>query len=376
MIGKHDIIQHALDLGFEDIGFTTTEPFSFQKEVLASREKEYAWIKQAGLDLMAGTEPQKLFPEARSIIVLVAVYFHSAYPHHMEFSFGRCYMDDDRITRNGLSLKIKSFIKYLAANGIGLKILPNLSDRLSAVRAGTGTYGKNCLFYSNKVALQSSWVSPIAIVVDHAFEPDPPTDVIGCPDWCKNVCLVACPTGALKGPRHLDPRRCISYLSYYDAGITAREFREPMGLRIYGCDHCQNVCPRNAPWLAQKLPPNPKVMEKEKFFDWASLLHMDKPYFEAHIRPHMFYMSAADIWRWQMNAARAMGNSLDSGYIADLVRSFSENADERVRGMAAWALGRIGGGKAKKALERFSTQSSGLVGEEATAALDMCGPRT
>ena len=37
------------------------------------------------------------------------------------------------------------------------------------------------------------------------------------------------------------------------------ELREPMGLWVYGCDRCQNVCPRNAPWLARELPVNQKV---------------------------------------------------------------------------------------------------------------------
>lgn len=372
MITKQEIIDKAFDLGFDDIGFTTADPFESQKEVLLSRQQEYAWIGEAGLDLSAGTEPQRLFPEARSIIVLVAVYFHSAYPAHMEYSFGRCYMDDDRVTRNGLTQKVRTFIKYLAQNGVVLKLMPNLSDRLAAVRAGLGTYGKNCLFYSNKAALKSSWVSPIAIVVDQAFEPDAPTDEIGCPTWCKNVCLVSCPTGALKGPRHLDPRKCISYLSYYDSAITARELREPMGVRIYGCDHCQNVCPRNIAWLSQKLPQNENVLAKEKYFDWSSLLHMDREYFEKNIWPHMFYMPATDMWRWKMNVARAMGNCLDPRYISDLIRAFTENNDDRVCGMAAWALGRIGGARVRTALEGFLSQSSGLVFAEVAAALEMC----
>jgi epoxyqueuosine reductase len=369
MTTKEEIIAQAYKLGFSDIGFATIEPFESQKEVLISRANDYEWLKVSGMDLMAGTEPKKLFPEARSIIVLINVYFHSAYPSHMEYHFGRCYMDDDRITRDGLSLKIRAFIKYLSENQINLKFLPNLSDRLSAVRAGLGTYGKNCLFYSNKAALKSSWVSPIAIVVDKEFEPDIPTDEIGCPEWCKNACLVACPTGALKGPRHLNPLKCISYLSYYDSGITAKEFREPMGLRIYGCDHCQNVCPRNAPWLSQKLPVNEKVKAKEKYFELRSLLHMDVKYFETHIWPHMFYMPSKDIWRWKMNAARAMGNTCDPEYVPDLILACKENNDERACGMAAWALGRIGGVKAKSALEELFKSSTGLVRDEIVEAL-------
>ena len=70
---------------------------------------------------------------------------------------------------------------------------------------------------------------------------------------------------------------------------------------------------------------------------------MDKEYFETKIWPHMSYMSYNDIWRWKMNVARVMGNSRDRNYTGELIRAFTENSDDRVRGMAAWALGNIGG---------------------------------
>ena len=85
----------------------------------------------------------------------------------------------------------------------------------------------------------------------------------------------------------------------------------------------------------------------------------------------MFYMSADDLWRWKMNTARAMGNTLDGGYVPDLVRAFEENDDERVRGMCAWALGRIGTGPARRALDRVRSLAKGSVAEEITLALDV-----
>jgi epoxyqueuosine reductase len=84
----------------------------------------------------------------------------------------------------------------------------------------------------------------------------------------------------------------------------------------------------------------------------------------------MFYMTEADLWRWQMNAARAMGNSRDDRHVPDLTRAFSENADERVRGMIAWALGRIGGVAARKELEMHLSKEDGIVKTEVRSALD------
>ena len=146
-----------------------------------------------------------------------------------------------------------------------------------------------------------------------------------------------------------------------------------MGMFVYGCDRCQNVCPRNQPWLAQELPVNERAAAKAENFDLRALLHMDTAYFESSVWPHMFYMSSADIWRWKMNVARAMGNSRDQGFVPDLARASEENEDPRVKGMAAWALGHIGGHQAKTALEKFSkTALAGPVAEEVRLAMDAC----
>jgi epoxyqueuosine reductase len=257
----------------------------------------------------------------------------------------------------------------LRDNGMESKVPFNLPHRVAAARSGMGTFGKNCLFYSKRVARQGSWVLPIAVVVNREFEPDPPSIGIGCPDWCRNACIAACPTRALKGDGRIDPRKCISFLTYFGQGMTPYELREPMGLYVYGCDRCQNVCPRNAAWLANDLPVNQKVVAKAQDFKLEKLLHMDKPYFEARIWPHMFYMSYNDIWRWKMNVARVMGNTMDEKYVDALIQAFGENQDERVLGMIAWAIGKIGGIKAKNALERFRVSSQGTVADEIEKAL-------
>jgi len=370
MLTKQDIIAEASRLKFADIGFTNAEPFASQKEYLLARQEEYGWAEQAGLNLIAGTDPHSILPNAKSIIVLLESYFEESFSPKMERHFGRCYLDDDRITKDRLALKIKAFRKFLQTNGVDSRVPFNLPHRLSAARAGLGTFGKNCLFYSRRVARKSSFVFPIAIVVDHEFAADEPDIAVGCPDWCRNACVAACPTRALKGDGKIDPRRCISFLTYYGEGITPLKLREPMGMYVYGCDRCQNVCPRNINRITEEKPLNPRVLAKSADFDLSRLLHMDKSYFEQKIWPHMFYMSADDIWRWKMNVARAMGNSLNPVYVADLIRAFKENSDERVNSMIAWALGRIGNLEAMAALEEFFKDSRGTVLEEIQRAIE------
>ena len=71
MLSRNEITEKAHELDFEDIGFTTAEPFESQREILRQRETEYAWTSAVGLDLMAGTDPKNVLPEARTIIVLM-----------------------------------------------------------------------------------------------------------------------------------------------------------------------------------------------------------------------------------------------------------------------------------------------------------------
>ncbi len=369
MLSKSEIIHAAREAGFEDVGFTTAEPFESHRRILAARQEEYAWVEEKGLALMQGTDPRAAMPSAQSVIVLMEAYFSGSYPRTLEGHFGRCYLDDDRVTKDGLALRIKAFRGFLRDGGIQSKVPFNLPHRAAAARAGMGTFGKNCLFYSRTAVRQGSWVLPIAVVVDRAFEPDPPTLRMGCPDWCRNACVAACPTRALKGDGRIDPRLCISYLSYYGEGPTPAHLREPMGLYVYGCDRCQNVCPRNAAWMAQGLPPNPKAAAMEEDFRLERLLHMDTHYFTQRIWPRMFYVPPDEIWRWQMNAARAMGNTRDPRYVDTLGEACDPARDGRAAALAAWALGRIGTRGAKTVLEKRRPGSSGVLRREIEAAL-------
>jgi epoxyqueuosine reductase len=369
MLTKQDIIEEAKRLKFADIGFTTAEPFKSQKDYLLTRQEEYGWAEAIGLSLLAGSDPKNILAGAKSIIVVLESYFEESFPLTMERHFARCYLDDDRVTKDGLALKIKALRNFLRKDGIDSKVPFHLPHRLSAARAGLGTFGKNCFFYASRVVEGSSFVFPIALVIDQEFPADEPSISIGCPDWCRNACVAACPTRALKGDGKIDPRRCISFLTYYGDGLTPLELREPMGLYVYGCDRCQNVCPRNVNQLTKEKPQNPRVSAKAADFDLGHLLRMDKTYFLEKVWPHMFYMSADDLWRWKMNVARAMGNSRNPVYVADLVRAFQENSDERVRSMIAWALGKIDNTEALAALKKFFKDSTGKLKEEIQLAM-------
>jgi epoxyqueuosine reductase len=367
MISRESIIAKAKEIGFEDIGFTGIEPFTSQLEFLRNPDARYGWTEKLGLTLEKNTDPLTVLEDGRSIIVLLHSYLQSSIPVSLMGNFGRCYLNDDRVTRDGLAVRVKEFRNFLKENGINSKLSAGMPDKLAAARAGVGSFGKNCLLYASRGALKSSFIFPLLVVVDAEFEPDTPSVKTDCPDWCRNACIAACPTRALLGNGKIDSQRCISYLTYHGTELTPLELREPMGMYIYGCDRCQNVCPRNTPRLSVPMPEDEKLADMSEKFSPERLLGMDKTYFETFIWPRMFYMSSKTIWKWKMNAARAMGNSLDKKYIPHLIRAVKEEEDERVRAMAAWSLGKLGGDDASAALKQvFSEEISDMVKQEIT----------
>jgi epoxyqueuosine reductase len=100
---REDIIAKACELGFEDVGFTTAEPFDTHLDFLKDRQDEYGWAEAAGLKLMEGY-------------------------------FGRCYLDDDRVTKDGLSRRITAFRSFLRDGGIDSKVPYHLPHRVAAAR--------------------------------------------------------------------------------------------------------------------------------------------------------------------------------------------------------------------------------------------------
>jgi epoxyqueuosine reductase len=168
----------------------------------------------------------------------------------------------------------------------------------------------------------------------------------------------------------MNPLRCIAYNSYYTKDITPLELREPMGTWVYGCDRCQEVCPRNQPWLNQELPQNEPLTERAQHFSLGTLLTMNDDHYVNKVWPLAFYISRKNAAKWQMNAARALGNQGDSDNVPLLVQSLKSSPHAIVRGMSAWSLGRLGGTRAKAALDVQRSREKAPVRAEIEQALE------
>jgi len=368
---KQRVTEKALEIGFEDVGFTSTEPLDLYVEEIESRQEMYDWVLDTeGVDLKNGALLGQNHPWAKSLLVVILNYHRRAFPPQLTGKIGRIYLVDDRQEMKDWFPKAMGFLTFLGDEGIRFHVGEEIPARMAAARAGVTTYGKNCFAYANRKILGASWLVSIPILLDAEIEPDEPSIELGCPDWCKNACIAACPTGALYAPKKMNPRKCIAYNTYYAPGITPVELREPMGIWVYGCDRCQEVCPRNQAWMHQDLPENGPLAERADDFQPEKLLTMTQDHYENKVWPLAFYIPKDNIAKWKMNAARVLGNLGDRSHVPALAQALAENPDETVRGMSAWALAKLGGANAKAALESRLPREEGLVKEEIELALE------
>ncbi|HEX2861820.1 MAG TPA: tRNA epoxyqueuosine(34) reductase QueG, partial [Lacunisphaera sp.] len=124
-------------------------------------------------------------------------------------------------------------------------------ERGWAARSGLGFRGKNAMLISRT---HGNWLFLASILTRAEIAPDVPLrpglgraaeEPTGLLCGKCTRCLDACPTRAFPQPGVVDARRCISYQTIENKGIIPRELRPGIGLRIYGCDVCLEVCPWN-----------------------------------------------------------------------------------------------------------------------------------
>lgn len=369
-----DIKDFALDSGYSLAGITSADDFSDHIEEVHSRGAMYDFYVDFHRQFLKNAKPREIMPSAKSIVSLVWDYSQKAFPPSLLGKIGRiyqarCYMAPPNRINGARTQLMVDFLKKAGCE-VGTGIMP--PDRRVAARAGVTTFGKNTFAYAKGIG---SFVVLTSLVVDKELEYDTPTYESKCPKYCTR-CRDACPTGAIYEPLKLNPRRCIAFSTFWTqddgrphaSSYIPPEIREKMGTRVHGCDACQEACPRNAAKLKAKLPQDPFLVRLAEEFSLPKMLEMSDVFYEKTVRAVM-YNYLKDKKYFQRNAAIALGNTGDPEHIPVLGRAM-ENPEELVRGYAAWALGRIGGGKAKAVLEsRSKREDSNFVITEIKAAL-------
>ena len=147
-------------------------------------------------------------------------------------------------------------------------------ERELAQLAGLGWIGKNMMLINPEIG---SFTFIGVVLTDAALETDLPFEADRCGS-CRR-CLDACPTQAFAGPRDLDARACISYLTIERRGKLTERERAQMGDWVFGCDVCQDVCPWNVSFAAATDDAGLATRTEVAAPDLRELLSMDEAAF-------------------------------------------------------------------------------------------------
>jgi epoxyqueuosine reductase len=335
-----DIERCSRDHGFARVGVARADPLSDEGERLrawlaAGRHGSMAWMERTA-DVRIDPGHDGMLPAARSVVVLVAPYAREPTPvgpspgRVARYARGRDYHN----VLQKRARKIAALIRHAGHEvRVAVDALP-VFERAWAQRAGVGFVGKNCCLI---VPGLGSHVFLAALVTSAELEPDRPmTERCGS---CRR-CLDRCPTGAFAGPRELDARRCISYLTIERRGPIPVELREPVGDWMFGCDDCQDVCPFNA-----TAPPPAELTEPfAPSGRWdglcaEDLLSMDEGAFARRFEGSPVKRAGRD--GMARNAAVVLGNRGHGRHLPVLREAAARDPSDAVRDAAQWAVARI-----------------------------------
>ena len=301
-------------------------------------------------------DPRAVLPGAQSLIV-VAMNYHNesgtpeaTSPTHgviAQYARGLDY-------HNTLKEKLETlaaFVRSQADKPVETRVYVDtgpLLERDYATAAGLGWYGKHTNLIHKK---QGSWLLLGELLTDLVLAYDGPTT-----SHCGSCtrCIDACPTAAIVEPYVIDARRCLSYHTIELKGAIPEVFREAVGNRIFGCDVCQDVCPwnRRAPVSSDDSFDSRPWTDAPKLVDF---LRWTPEEFRQKFKGSP--VNRAKRRGFLRNVAVAVGNSGDQTAVPVLIETLSDE-EPLVRGHAAWALGRLGGETARKALESVSVSET------------------
>ncbi|TCT41817.1 tRNA epoxyqueuosine(34) reductase QueG [Martelella mediterranea] len=284
------------------------------------------------------SSPLKLWPEARSVIMLAMNYGPEEDPRPLLQEKDRANISvyaRNRDYHDVIKGKLKQMAgRFTARSGADVKVFVDTApvmEKPLAEKAGIGWQGKHTNLVSRRFG---SWLFLGSIFTSEDLPPDD-TERDHCGS-CR-ACLDVCPTDAFPAPYKLDARRCISYLTIEYHGKIPVEFRKAMGNRIYGCDDCLAACPWNK--FAQKSAEMKLIARDDlKAPDIASFLQLDDPSFRRFFSGSPIKRIGRN--RFVRNCLIAAGNSGDASLAAPC-KDLLNDDDPDVRAMAVWALARL-----------------------------------
>jgi epoxyqueuosine reductase len=288
-------------------------------------------------------DPREILGDARSVIVggfsilsrLNILSSEPGKPRGRFSSYGiGVYMPMRRYTE-------RVICKFLRKEGYKVISSMRIPAKLAAVRAGLGKYGENAVVVTPELG---SWVMFETLVSNAPLDyKDYPVKTCDCGNC--DACLRACLTRAIYAPFKIDRARCIT--NWLWGTFVPPELREKQENRLFGCGERLKACPRN-----KHLKPRARypvaLEEVDDSPELIPLVDADREYFRKTISS---FARWAGIDAIRGNAIIALGNIADPVGVPVLEKTM-QHPKPQIRAYSAWALGKIGGIKAKEILKK------------------------
>lgn len=337
---KAQLIQEAERLGFADLKICAPNSIPHMPEALdrfleAGYHGDMAWLADRK---HWRSDPSKLWPDARSIIMLADNYAPDHDPREILNHSDRASISvyaQNKDYHDVLKKRLKALGRFLIEHGGGeIKVFVDtapVAEKPLAQAAGLGWQGKHTNLVSRELG---NWFFLGALFTTLDLEKDA-TEYDHCGSC--SACISACPTEAIVAPYRLDARRCISYLTIEYSGSIPPELREKMGNRIYGCDDCLAACPWNK--FAQTARDHRYVARDDLTAPHlADLVQLDDAGFREKFSGSPIKRIKRD--RFVRNVLYAIGNSNDPQFIP-LLPALTQDPNPIVSEAAHWAIKRL-----------------------------------
>lgn len=279
MLSSQQIKSWAKEVGFQDCGIARARMLAeAETEFLHSVERGYhAEMHYLERNVDGRFNPESLLSGCKSVIVVTYNYLTDSEPKSDKYRTARyTWIQDYHILVKDLLEKLAAMIvnDYPTVKYRTTVDSSAISEKRWAVEAGVGCMGKNGLVHNDN---GSFFVIGTLLVDRFCDQYDPSLPKSDCGEC--DICIRSCPVNALETPFRVDARRCVSYHNTEDKMPNYNELA--LQKYLFGCDVCQEVCPRN-----KKKFPNPLNESKKSLFlplendGWKSLSETDfKHYF-------------------------------------------------------------------------------------------------
>lgn len=326
----------AKSLGFSDCKVAAVKPAThsgrYREWIEAGCAGDMGWMEK---NVERRLNPAEVLEGAKSMVCLALNYYPGEHDPEdgIDYSIARYAWNEDyhdlveeKLRDLNLAMEeLGGTQRYYVDTG-------PILERDFASDAGLGWNGKSTVQIHKSLG---TWTFLCELITTLELEPDAPL-----PDHCGKCtrCIDHCPTQAITGPRKMDARRCISYLTIENKGSIPLELRPLIGDKIYGCDVCLEVCPWNR--FAQ-LSRETKLHAKREIFQHSLrdfLAFNDEDFSRVFAKSPIKRITRK---RFLRNVCVAIGNRGDAQDLEAIQELIAAESDPLVREHAEWAEAEI-----------------------------------